>query len=301
MTKNKLFVIAGMPRSGTTFMYHNLQKHPQLFLPFRKEIGYFGGNYERGERWFQKHFQKIKTEKYYVDITPDYALNQETVQRIKDYSDDVFVVLGIRKPSEVALSLYYQLSFSEKMPPFKDFVNRYTFLIGWEKLKGAYLRVSLKEGVLLETMKIYQKTFADQLLLYDYELFKKNTFIVLTAIEIFLGLDPYFTTDNYDDIIINANNRNTLPYIEVLIRNEILVSLIGKILPRNIVHLIRSYFDKARQPVECAAYKPIYSEEELACANELFSEQDAEYQSMFSDSKLIIGSGYPFDLKQKYS
>ncbi|MBN2757956.1 MAG: hypothetical protein JXR51_12320 [Bacteroidales bacterium] len=41
-----------MPRAGTTFMYHYLQKHPEVFLPYRKEIQYFDLNYSEGENWY---------------------------------------------------------------------------------------------------------------------------------------------------------------------------------------------------------------------------------------------------------
>lgn len=295
--KARLFIVAGMPRSGTSFMYHNLQKHPQLFLPYRKETAFFGGNYDRGIEWFEKLFEDNRGEKYCVDITPYYSLDPKTAQRILSYSTDVRVVICARKPSSIALSLYTQLAFSEEMPSFSKFTDRHKLLIGRNSSGRCTLEVSLKDGILMDVVLLYREAFGDNLLLLDYELFKRDTCLLLRAIESFLGLDGYFIAGSYDDIVINASSRRSLPFTEKLIRNEGFVSLIGKLLPRRLVQIIRAQFEKLRIPNKSGISSLPYSGEDSRYAREMFVEQDAACSAIFTDSQLVLGSGRPFQLE----
>ena len=34
-------LVAGFPRSGSTFLYHLLTQHPEIYIPKIKEINYF--------------------------------------------------------------------------------------------------------------------------------------------------------------------------------------------------------------------------------------------------------------------
>ena len=36
------FLGIGAPQTGTTWLYQNLRRHPEIALPARKEVGYFG-------------------------------------------------------------------------------------------------------------------------------------------------------------------------------------------------------------------------------------------------------------------
>lgn len=44
-TKPPMFICIGLPKTGTTWLYRNLKKHPQVFLPNFKEISYFWRNF----------------------------------------------------------------------------------------------------------------------------------------------------------------------------------------------------------------------------------------------------------------
>ena len=55
-SNNNHVVMVGMSRAGTSFMYHNLQKHPGLFLPSRKEIGYFAHHHNQGQSWYKEFY-----------------------------------------------------------------------------------------------------------------------------------------------------------------------------------------------------------------------------------------------------
>jgi hypothetical protein len=48
---NRWFIIGGMARAGTKFLYNTLQKHSGLFLPYRKEINFFHYNFHKDPDW----------------------------------------------------------------------------------------------------------------------------------------------------------------------------------------------------------------------------------------------------------
>ena len=86
-TRLPIIVIPGMPRAGTTFLYHNLQKHPSIFLPFRKEIDYFNRIYRhRGINWFHSLFKGIRDGQYAGDISPACWFEPNTIKYINIFT-----------------------------------------------------------------------------------------------------------------------------------------------------------------------------------------------------------------------
>ncbi len=115
----RLFVVAGMPRSGTTFLYHNLQKHPALFLPFRKESNYFFVNYARGVEWYRSLYRKITPDQVGGDISPFYFMDQRAIPRIAEFSPDVKVILAVREPAAPACSVIRDMRSYKASPTVK--------------------------------------------------------------------------------------------------------------------------------------------------------------------------------------
>jgi hypothetical protein len=71
-----VFIIPGMPRCATTFLYHNLQKHPSVFCPFRKETNYFSVNYHKGIDWYRHLYREIRPGQIGADVSPSYLLHK---------------------------------------------------------------------------------------------------------------------------------------------------------------------------------------------------------------------------------
>ena len=53
------FIIIGAQKSGTTTLYNNLIRHPQVVQALRKEIHFFDINYRKGVTWYQAHFPSL--------------------------------------------------------------------------------------------------------------------------------------------------------------------------------------------------------------------------------------------------
>ena len=199
--KEKIIIIGGMPRSGTTFLYHNIQKHPAIYVPYRKELEFFNYYYDKGYDWYLDHFKDMKPGQVGFDIGPKYFLDAAVVDRIKKFNPDIKVILGIRNPVEFALSWYAQYStFNLQMPPFEEFIKSYSL-----KRLDKVLQVHLDNDLIPRMIEEYRSAFGENLLMFNYNLFKKSPLAILQTIENFAGVDPYFNEDNFDNVVINGS------------------------------------------------------------------------------------------------
>lgn len=286
----RLFVVAGMPRSGTTFLYHNLQKHPALFLPFRKESNYFAVNYARGVEWYRSLYRKITPDQVGGDISPFYFMDQRAIPRIAEFSPDVKVILAVREPAEWAVSLHNQiLSYDRRVPRFEEFIKTYPFKAGRTRVS-----IQIAGGFVGRMIEAYRQTFGDRLLLYDFALFRRDPLTVLCAIERFLGIPRFFESGNFDNVVINAANRRNIRWLASLMTNDTLLWLLGRMLPRMFIQKTRGWLDLASRN-KANKTEASGDQENLEIAKRAFAEDSRTVSSLFEFAELQLGSGMPFD------
>lgn len=293
--KLPLFVVAGMPRGATTFLYHYLAKHPDIFLPFRKEVNYFCTNYGRGKAWYLSLFADMTDEYIAGDISPPCFLDEQSAERIKAFNKDVKVILVVRDPAEWAVSFYHQFSsFSYNMPSLKEYLESgYTSKIGDQELS-----VTFNGSWISDRIKQYQDQFGSNVLIYNYSFFKSNPLLVLQQIEKHLNVRPYFTSSNFDNKKINASKRYNIKPLSWLLRRETIISLIGWAFPSTAVRSIRSFFDKISTNLGSEAKKMDgHSQEELDLAMAYLSEESAKISALFKDSPIVLGNHPVLDFR----
>jgi hypothetical protein len=149
------FIIGGAPRSGTTFLCHVLDKHPDVFMakPFSPEpkICLKQGSQEVENYHQQYHalFANVKNEKALGEKSSAYLENQvalEQMQRVFNKHKVRFLFI-VREPVQRAYSNYVRsvnngletLSFSEAIalegkrtdpfPPERSYVRPFDYLI----------------------------------------------------------------------------------------------------------------------------------------------------------------------------
>ncbi|GAA6184342.1 sulfotransferase [Aliiglaciecola sp. NS0011-25] len=110
-----LFIV-GAPKSGTTSMAKYLSTHSHIYTPLQKEFTYFGSDLVRYATLIEKDqylkwFEPWKEEKYALDASPFYLYSKTAPTEILEKSPDAKFIIMLRKPSQVAYSMYYQARF----------------------------------------------------------------------------------------------------------------------------------------------------------------------------------------------
>ena len=107
------FLLIGTNKSGTSTLYHVLKAHPQVFLPYKKELHFFNddGNYAKGRGWYiESFFEGAPASAVSGDITPNYLyFGEKVIPRIAATYGDALprMVVILRDPVARAYSRYW--------------------------------------------------------------------------------------------------------------------------------------------------------------------------------------------------
>ncbi|OGT83573.1 MAG: hypothetical protein A3H91_02535 [Gammaproteobacteria bacterium RIFCSPLOWO2_02_FULL_61_13] len=92
------FLCIGAQKAGTTWLYENLRRHPEIFLPHRKELHYFDWGYSRHINIYAKNFENVSG-KIKGDITPAYAvIAPDRIDIIRAIMPDAKILMLLRNP-----------------------------------------------------------------------------------------------------------------------------------------------------------------------------------------------------------
>lgn len=110
------FLCIGVQKAGTTWLYHILRQHPEIFLPVHKELHYFDieKNYSRGIDWYRQHFVGAEQHRVVGEMTPIYIYYRHVAERIRTLlGDRIRLLIVLRNPVDRAYS-HYWMSFRRK-------------------------------------------------------------------------------------------------------------------------------------------------------------------------------------------
>lgn len=103
------FIGIGAPRSGSTWLDHQLRAHAEVYLPTkRKELMFFDRHFERGMPWYEScfAFDDPHAFKAIGEISPRYFADPAVPRRIRDHLDQCRFLLVLRNPVDRAYSEY---------------------------------------------------------------------------------------------------------------------------------------------------------------------------------------------------
>jgi hypothetical protein len=106
------FLIAGMPKCGTTALYEYLRTNPRIYLPAVKEPHYFAedlGRHREVPMWddYVRLFAASNEQHVAVgDASPWYVHSQVALERIRHTLPDVRLIVMLRPPDEFIRSLH---------------------------------------------------------------------------------------------------------------------------------------------------------------------------------------------------
>jgi hypothetical protein len=106
------FFIVGAPKSGTTAMYEYLREHPDLYLPERKELRYFGSDLEIRDRQplsesdYLAHFAGAEGHQLVGTAYVWYLYSSLAAAEIKAFAPDARIIAMIRNPIDMLHALH---------------------------------------------------------------------------------------------------------------------------------------------------------------------------------------------------
>ncbi len=103
------FLIIGSSKCGTTSLYHNMIKHPQVLPALKKEIKFWHDDLKQGLDWYRAHFLPCPQTQQYLtgEASPNYLDLQETAQRVFQFYPKIKLIIILRNPVKRAISHYY--------------------------------------------------------------------------------------------------------------------------------------------------------------------------------------------------
>lgn len=213
------FIVAGVQKGGTTSLYRYLAAHPNVLRSHRKELGYFGDQFHRGESWYRQQFPTLLERsrmalraKGWVqtgEATPYYLFHPLAAQRIKAYCPDAKIVVMLRDPVERAYSHYrHHIKLGEETLSFEEAIAAEDERLAGqceaiEKDQGhdetAYRLYSYKtRGLYAQQLKRFFDCFdRESLLIMSSESFFADPGAAFRSTQDFLGL-PVLDHDVYE-------------------------------------------------------------------------------------------------------
>jgi len=110
------FFIVGAPKCATTAFNRYLGQHPQIFIPARKELHYFGsdlkflkGRTSRGE--YLAQFASVRLEKRVGEASVWYLYSRRAAAEIKAFAPRAQIIILLRNPADMLYSLHSQFLY----------------------------------------------------------------------------------------------------------------------------------------------------------------------------------------------
>jgi hypothetical protein len=186
------FLIIGSQKAGTTSLYNILKKHPQVFMPEKKEVNFFflEGEFRRGIEHYRDFFSDIPSGKTaYGEASPGYICHPQAPARIKEYLPGAKLILTVRNPIERAYSQYWDNRMTLSEP--HEFAQTLDIALdaAYEPGKPGYF----SRGAYMQYIYRYLELFPpDQLLVLLFDDLRDDPSKFYRTCFEFLGVDPDF-------------------------------------------------------------------------------------------------------------
>lgn len=200
MIKPNLFIV-GAPKCGTTFLYHYLKKHPDIYFPEFKEPHFFGSDLIRRNGAYDlslnQYYNLFKSDKKIIgEASTFYIFSKNAAKEIYNFNSEAKIIIMLRDLVDLVYSLHSQFVFS-----------------------GDEIVEDFKEALDLENERLNGRNIPDQTTVLNKLFYINNILSLPQNIKSFID---YFKEDNIkfiflDDIRNNPNKVffDTLKFLNV--------------------------------------------------------------------------------------
>lgn len=199
------FLGIGAQKAGTTWIYEQLLRHPEIQFPAGKEIHFFDKHTERGQDWYVNLFEGEGACKR-GEITPAYAfLDIQTIRQIYAINPELKIIYSLRHPIDRAWSGALMALGRAEMTV--EEASDQWFLDHFNS-EG-----SLSRGDYVACIDNWLQVFpADSLHIICFDDIAIKPLEVLTGLCEHIGIDPLFYQDCSEDLLKQKVYANQLSY-----------------------------------------------------------------------------------------
>ncbi len=129
MKKPNLFIV-GAPKCGTTFLYHYLKQHPEIFFPDFKEPHFFGSDLIRKNGAYDLNLNDYKDlfnsdKKIIGEASTFYIFSKNAAKEIHSFNSKAKIIIMLRDLVDLVHSIHSQFVFSgdETIENFEEALN----------------------------------------------------------------------------------------------------------------------------------------------------------------------------------
>jgi Sulfotransferase domain len=249
------FLVIGTNKAGTTSLYASLAKHPEIFLPYKKELHFFNSDpdYAKGLDAYAELFAGAAGFRARGDITPAYLYwGDKVIPRIEEvYGDEPpRMVVILRDPVERAYSRYWHrrrvdgrepLSFEDALAAEERRLLEDAPSLG---VRGRFPRAYFRGGLYGEQLERYFSHFPRECFhVMLFEDLRRDFVATARGLLTFLGVDADVPVVPAHE---NPASRMRAPKLEAWLRSR---SSVARVARRALPDRMRSRVYRAVQRV----------------------------------------------------
>lgn len=261
------FFIVGAPKCGTTAMYAYLRQHPDLYLPAKKELFYFGSDLQirRPRRTLNEYLA------YFSEAGPRQVIGTAHVwalfstsaaSEIRAFNPAAKIIIMLRRPTDMIFALHSESLYNgnEDLESFEAALDAEIDRRAGRRIpRGAHL----PEGLLYRRVADYPDQVARYLQVFGrgavhvvlFDDFVADTAATYRSTLEFLGVDPGFQPSFP---VVNANKRARIRVVREFLAQppSVLRHLIRRVVPAAIRRYLyawvveRNRRSEARRPMD---------------------------------------------------
>ncbi|MFA0964680.1 sulfotransferase [Roseivirga sp. BDSF3-8] len=189
------FLVIGAEKSGTTWLKHNLNEHPEVFVPSKKELNFFDKDehYDQGLSYYASFFEQADGNVKKGELTPGYLHTPEkSAARIYELFPQIKLIAILRDPVERAWSNFLMHKADGRTDAsFADIISQNHSIV----TKGYYYQQLLP----------YLNRFpSENIMILNYDRLKSEPAALLKQIFSFIGVDDNFVPTQSKKVIFSA-------------------------------------------------------------------------------------------------
>lgn len=236
------FFIVGAPKCGTTAMNGYLRQHPQIFMPERKDITYFGSDLEFRQprislQEYLSLFRDANGASRIGEASAWYLYSKKAAEEIKPFSPSAKIIIMLRNPVDMLYAQHSQFLYNcnEDIASFEAALEAEAERKRGERIpqqshfvEGLFYRETIKYA---EQVERYFEVFGrNNVHVIVFDDFKRDTSAVYRETLAFLDVDASFQPQFR---IINSNKSLRSRYLQELLvaPSPLLVKILHKVTP----------------------------------------------------------------------